>query len=120
VGAYFTIPSGDQPLERLVAALNGVTGWDFNPEEVAKMGLRAANLLRVFNIKHGVTPELEAPSPRYGSAPEEGVAKGKSVVPYWEEMMSSFYQQMGWDRQTGKPLPETLRALDLEHVIADL
>lgn len=119
-GTYLSYIDADPALERLITALNGVTGWDFDLDEARKVGLRAANLLRVFNIKHGITPKLEVPSPRYGSAPEEGVAKGVSIMPHWEQMIDNFYQQMGWDKKTGKPLPETLRALDLEYVIADL
>ena len=34
-------------------------------------------------------------------------------------MKANYYRQMGWDEQTGKPLPETLRALDLEELIPD-
>jgi aldehyde:ferredoxin oxidoreductase len=35
-------------------------------------------------------------------------------------MLETYYGEMGWDPATGKPLPETLRALDLEDLIADL
>ncbi len=119
-GGYFSMPNDDPGLGGLVALLNAVTGWDFSPEEAMKAGLRAANTLRMFNLRHGITPELELPSTRYGSAPAEGRAKGKTIMPYWNEMLDTFYQQMGWDRNTGKPLPDTLRSLGLGHLVADL
>ena len=34
-------------------------------------------------------------------------------------MKRNYYRQMGWDEETGKPLPETLRELDLEWLIKD-
>jgi len=104
----------------LVDMLNAVTGWDFTKEEAAQMSLRVANLFRAFNIRHGITPEVEEPSPRYGSAPVDGPAEGKSIMPHWKEMLDEYYQLMGWDRDSGKPLPQTLRNLGLEAVIPDI
>ena len=104
----------------LVDLLNAVTGWDFTEEEALQMSLRVANLFRAFNIRHGITPEVEVPSPRYGSAPVDGPLKGKSIVPYWEKMLDEYYVRMGWDRTSGKPLPDTLRKLGLEEIIADI
>lgn len=100
--------------------LQAATGWDFTFEEANTAGLRFANLLRAFNIRHGLTRAIEAPSPRYGSTPIDGPAQGKSILPEWGKMMDIYYREMGWDRQNGKPLPGTLKALGLEHVVADL
>jgi aldehyde:ferredoxin oxidoreductase len=46
--------------------------------------------------------------------------KGKNIMEHWEEMVTAYYMQMGWDRSTGKPLPETLEKLGLEWVIEDI
>ncbi|MDO8672076.1 MAG: aldehyde ferredoxin oxidoreductase C-terminal domain-containing protein, partial [Dehalococcoidia bacterium] len=70
--------------------------------------------------RHGITPAVEAPSERYGSVPEDGPSKGKSIAPEWNGMLDNYYQLMGWDRQTGKPLPETLRRYGLDKPLADL
>jgi aldehyde:ferredoxin oxidoreductase len=35
-------------------------------------------------------------------------------------MLENYYTLMGWDPKTGKPLPETLKKLDLEELIKDL
>jgi aldehyde:ferredoxin oxidoreductase len=35
-------------------------------------------------------------------------------------MRSNYYQLMGWDAETGKPLPETLERLGLAALIPDL
>ena len=38
----------------------------------------------------------------------------------WDEMLENYYRLMGWDVKSGKPLPETLRNLGLEHVVEDI
>lgn len=108
------------PLRLLLEAFNAVTGWDFTPKEAQDAGFRAANLMRAFNLRHGVSIETERPSPRWASTPVDGPAKGISVVQHWDSMLDNYYKLMGWDRKTGRPFPETLRALGLEHVITDL
>jgi len=35
-------------------------------------------------------------------------------------MLDAYYKHMGWDRKTGKPLPETLRNLGLDAENRDL
>ena len=104
----------------MAKAVSAATGWDFTVEEGMQVGRRAINLMRAFNIRHGLTPELDAPSLRYGSTPVDGPAKGKSIMPHWDWMRRNYYQLMGWDATTSKPLPETLRALGLEDVGRDL
>lgn len=102
-------------LSELVSA---ATGWDFTAAEALKVGVRIANLLRVFNLKHGIPAELDAPSPRYGSTPVDGKFAGKGIAPVWKEMLNNYYQLMGWDK-SGKPLPETLESLGLGYVIKE-
>jgi len=107
-------------VKNLVEALNLVTGWDYTEEEATQMSLRVTNLFRAFNIRHGLTPDLEIPSAKYGSAPVDGPLEGKSIMPKWKEILDEYYRQMGWDRTTGKPLPETLKKLGLESIISDI
>jgi aldehyde:ferredoxin oxidoreductase len=104
----------------LTGMINAATGWDFTWQEALQVGLRAVNLLRAFNIRHGHTPDMERPSSRYGSALPDGPEKGKGIGPLWDEMLDIYYQEMGWDRNTGKPLPETLKKLDLDFIIPHL
>ena len=74
----------------------------------------------VFNLLHGMKKEDERPSKRYGSIPIDGPARGKDVMQKWSEMLKNYYTLMGWDPETGKPLPETLRSLGLEELIRDI
>ena len=104
----------------LTEAVNATTGWNLSLEETKNIGLRAVNLMKVFNLRAGITRELDAPSERYGSTPVDGPTKGISIKPHWDSMLRNYYKLMGWDEETGKPLPETLRKLDLEYVIRDI
>ncbi|MGD0099994.1 MAG: aldehyde ferredoxin oxidoreductase C-terminal domain-containing protein, partial [Acidobacteriota bacterium] len=63
---------------------------------------------------------MEAPSVRYGSMPVDGPAQGKSVMTQWEALRRNYYEQMGWNPETGKPLPETLKSLGLDDLIRNL
>ncbi len=108
------------PLRLVVEAFNAVTGWDFTVKEVQDIGFRVANLMRAFNLRHGITVDVERASPRWSSAPVDGPAKGISIAPHWDDMLDNYYQLMGWDRKTGKPLPETLRALGLDYAVDEL
>ena len=67
-----------------------------------------------------MNPHSERPSTRYGSIPAGGPAQGKSIMEKWDTMVKNYHELMGWDTETGKPLPETLEKLGLEHVIKDI
>jgi aldehyde:ferredoxin oxidoreductase len=71
-------------ISTLVEALDAVTGWDLTVEEAMQVGLRAVNLMRVFNIKSELTSDLDWLSSRYGSTPADGPATGQSIIPHFE------------------------------------
>lgn len=103
----------------ILEGLRAVTGWELGMEEAMIIGKRIVNLLRLFNLRHGHRIELEAPSPRYGSTPNDGPCKGVSIGPHWEKMRENYYKHMGWDIRSGKPLPETLRKLGLSDMVSE-
>ncbi|HEY7494093.1 MAG TPA: aldehyde ferredoxin oxidoreductase C-terminal domain-containing protein [Candidatus Tectomicrobia bacterium] len=104
----------------LCRALSAATGWDYTREEAMQFGRRTAALMRAFNLRCGITPELERPSKRYGSIPVDGPARGQDVLANWDRLVGTWYETVGYDRQTGKPLPVTLRELGLAHLIPEL
>jgi len=107
-------------VEHVIDILNAVTGWDFTKGEADRQAHMLSNLFRVFNLRHGIKTDVEHPSPRYGSTPEDGPAKGKGIMPHWDYLLDNYYKVMGWDRASGRPLPETLKSLGLEDIIADI
>jgi aldehyde:ferredoxin oxidoreductase len=97
----------------VLECLNAITGWDVTIPEAMDVGRRTINLLRMFNFRHGLTKDVEAPSARYASTPVDGPAKGIGIMAHWDAIRRNYYEQMGWDKETGKPLPETLERLGL-------
>ena len=100
--------------------LNEVTGWDYTVKKAVETGKRIVNLLKVFNLRRGISADLDKPSVRYSSAAVDGPAQGKSIMPHWQDMLRNYYHHMGWDVETSKPLPDTLKALGLESIVADI
>lgn len=103
-----------------INCFNAVTGRGLTVADAITIGRRTVNVLRVFNFRHGLDPTLEAPSVRYGSTPTDGPAKGITIEPYFKWMKGFYFELMGWDPETGKPLEHTLKSLGLEELIPDL
>jgi aldehyde:ferredoxin oxidoreductase len=103
--------------ETQTEALNAATGWNMSLEEVMNVGRRVVNLMRIYNLKVGLTPDKEITSSRYSSQPVDGPNKDKPVAPHWEKILDNYYQSMGWDRKTGMPLPETIKKYGLEDFV---
>jgi aldehyde:ferredoxin oxidoreductase len=104
----------------LLDCLNAVTGWEWSLDDAFAVGRRIVNQLRMFDLRHGLRKEVERPSKRYGSIPVDGPCQGRNVMEKWDSMVGNYYSNMGWDSETGKPLPETLKNLGLEELIEDL
>jgi aldehyde:ferredoxin oxidoreductase len=106
----------------LCEAVNAVTDWDMTFDEAMKIGRRAVNLARSFNLLSGIEARLDGPSPRYGSLIPDGPLAGrnKDLVTNWKQMVRKYYKLMGWDEETSKPLPETLHGLDLHFLVPKL
>jgi len=106
------------------SAVAAVVGWDdFTAEEAWAVGERAVTLERIFNMHHGLTaeddinisPRLTDPAPA-----DAGPAAGLSIGLYLEGWVRDYYQEMGWERKTGKPLRSTMKRLGLEELIGSV
>lgn len=107
-------------VELLCQAVSAATGWNFSWEEGMQVGERTVNLLRAFNMRHGIVGrQADRPSPRYGSKPDSGPGKSRSLQEDWDKMLDAYYKGMGWDN-SGKPLPKTLEKYGLDYVAKDL
>ncbi len=107
-------------VELLARALSAATGWDYRLDDAMRFGRRTAAIFRAFNLRCGIGPELEYPSERYGSQPVDGPAKDHHVMDQWEKILDTWYETVGYDRKTGKPRPETLKALGLDWLSKEL
>ena len=107
-------------IENLARALSAATGWTYQLEDALRFGRRTAAILRAFNLRCGIGPEVEYPSERYGSQPVDGPAKDHNVMAQWERMLDVWYETVGYDRATGRPKPETLKKLGLDALSKEL
>jgi aldehyde:ferredoxin oxidoreductase len=106
----------------LAQTISYATGWeDFTPQEMLEVGERVMNLQKAYAIRRGLTKadDLDV-GPRLVEPHETGVTKGLDIRNHLEYMVEDFYTGMDWDRETGKPLPATLRKLGLEELVPDL
>ena len=60
-----------------------------------------------------VSPRLAEPAPA-----DAGPAAGKAIGPYIEGWVRDYYEELGWDRRTGKPLRSTIEKLGLEEYMS--
>jgi aldehyde:ferredoxin oxidoreductase len=99
--------------------LHAATGWNVSLEELRGAGERIWNLERLFNVRLGLGRKHDLPPRRLLTEPiATGPAKGEILdAESFEAMLEAYYEQRGWDKKTGKPLPKKLRELAL---ISDL
>jgi aldehyde:ferredoxin oxidoreductase len=108
VMCFFAVVPPGAVLELVNAALD-VT-WTM--EELLQAGERGWNLKRLINLRLGYTPAGEKlPALLRMPLPEGGQA---GYQPDLDAMLDEYYAACGWDRSTGRPLPETLRRLGLD------
>jgi aldehyde:ferredoxin oxidoreductase len=99
--------------------INAATGWQKAAEEYLEIGKRIQTLRQMFNVREGVDPRSLKVSPRAQGIPplEEGPLKGKTYD--LDALMQHYWLAMGWDSQTGIPLPETVQQLGLSEIAGD-
>ena len=85
-----------------------------------RFGRRVGAICRVVFLRCGHTTDSERPSKRYGSTPVDGPAKGQAIGEQWDKMVDIWYHDVGYDRTTGKPLPETLKSLGLDWLVKEV
>lgn len=107
-------------LERICRALGAATGWNYTVDECIRFGRRTSAIARAVWVRCGWDPDRERPSKRYGSTPVDGPAKGQAIMDQWDKILDTWYREVGYDRKTGKPTPETLRALGLDWLAKEL
>jgi aldehyde:ferredoxin oxidoreductase len=94
--------------------LNAATGWELPPEAYMEIGARVQGLRQQFNIRHGIDPKAVKMTDRALGRPplEKGANRGRTVP--IEKMMQDYWEQMGWDPQTGKPGAAALKKYGID------
>ncbi|MCX6025414.1 MAG: aldehyde ferredoxin oxidoreductase C-terminal domain-containing protein [Chloroflexi bacterium] len=100
------------PPSTYVSLLRAATGDDWTLEEVLRVGERAWNLKRLFNLRLGWTRADEKLSKLLLEPLPEGGQEGH--VPDMNVLLGEYYAARGWDPATGGPTSEKAKALALE------
>ena len=95
-----------------VPMINSCLGTDFRADDFLSIGERIWNLERLFNNRAGFDYTHDSLPERFLKEPlPDGPAQGE--ISKVEEMLPSYYQLRGWSKR-GEPLPDTLKALELD------
>jgi aldehyde:ferredoxin oxidoreductase len=101
--------------DKTVELVRAVTGWKSTKLELFKVAERAINLAKCFNIREGFTDRDDVLPKRFYepflTGPLAGVAPTPEAV---EEAKRTYYEMVGWDRETGIPLRGKMKELDIE------
>lgn len=101
-------------------SLKAITGWnDFTMEEAIKTGERINTLRHCFNVREGINPQkLTLPKRLLGEPPYyEGPTAGITVD--METVKKSYYEELEWDINTGRPSKSKLESLNLTKLVND-
>jgi len=105
----------------VVDMLNNATGFEYTLDEYLKCGERIWNLIRVFNVREGISRKDDTLPPRIFEDPLPDEA-AKNVVLTKEDfnkMLEEYYVLRGWD-SNGIPTEKKLYELGLEDLIHHL
>ena len=105
-------------LEEMAGLVSQITGWNFSSFELMKIGERRNTLMRIYNLREGLTAEDDTLPDRFFDDPiRQGRWRGTVIDrAKFSAMIKSYYLMIGWN-DAGIPLTETLYDLNLnEHV----
>jgi len=111
IGFCIFPPFNPQELSDIVKA---VTGWNTSVLELMKMGTRALTMARIFNLREGFSAKDDWLPPRFFTPQTSGPLSTTTVNPeQLKEGIRTYYETMGWDRETGVPKKSTLEQLEI-------
>ena len=72
-------------------------------------------LARIFNLREGFTAADDRLPKRIHEAFASGPLEGVAISPeQLDEAKQTYYEMMGWDRETGVPIRGKMKQLDIE------
>lgn len=102
-------------IDEVIDTVRAATGWEFTLEEALRIGERATNLARVFNVRCGLGPDADRLPDRLFEPLPAGPMAGIGISrPDFEATVKALYRIKGWNPDTAAPTRDRLRALDAE------
>jgi aldehyde:ferredoxin oxidoreductase len=99
---------------QIASIISAVTGWETNVMEQSIIGERILTLARSFNAREGFSPDNDKLPIRFFQPKTDGAVAEKRLDPdKMEKAKRYYYTIMGWDVNTGIPLPEKMEELGI-------
>jgi aldehyde:ferredoxin oxidoreductase len=104
---------GDSYCAKLISAYLGL---NISAADVTETGERIANLLKVYNLREGLTRKGDNfPARLFREPLQDGTSQGPMLSKdHIDELLDSYYELRGWNKHTGEPTREKLKSLGLE------
>ena len=109
------VPRSITSIPELIDLVKGTTGWDTSLWELLKVGERAINMARVFNVREGFSRKDDTLPERFfqpleGEGPMKGLQIDRNTL---EEAKDLYYAMMNWDVEKASPTRAKLIELDI-------
>lgn len=100
--------------DQVLTAMRAASGWDVDIPDLLRIGERATNLARIFNLREGFTRKDDTLPERLFQPLQGGALAGRSVPrEEFEQALTALYRLKGWDPETGVPTRARLAELDI-------
>jgi aldehyde:ferredoxin oxidoreductase len=105
-------------MQQMTQMLAAVTGWNTSSYEIMRLGERRNQLMRVYNLREGITAGADTLPDRFFEEPIRGGAWDGHRIDReaFQDAIRTWYRMMGWDDE-GRPRYETLVAHHLEWTV---
>lgn len=104
-------------MSEVVEAVSAITGWESSLWELMKVGERRLNMMRVFNLRAGISADQDKLANKMLQPMQGGTTEGKHVPKeQFQEALKLYYEMSGWDKE-GKPLKAKLLELELDWLL---
>jgi len=105
-------------VDEVVSMVRAATGWDVTAQDILRIGERATNLARAFNVREGFTRTDDTLPERLFQPLENGALAGVAIPKAeFEQTLTALYRLKGWNPETGAPTREQLRELGVEWAV---
>ena len=118
LAVFASAPTRVFTLSKIAELIHIITGWKTSSYEFMKWGERRTHLMRIYNIREGLTMEDDSlPDKFYKESIKQGRLKGTVIDELkFKQAIATYYEMMGWDKE-GIPLNGTLYDYHLEWTI---
>lgn len=100
----------------VATVVEAATGWNISLNELLRVGERRINMMRVFNMREGVTRDADTlPEKLFRPLKGNGFYSGKAIDRNaWLQHIELYYEFCGWEKESGNPSKAKCEELGLE------